>query len=618
MLAGERCAARGFYMESSSPFLEGKAPTVYIEGSREEAERLFGGRIPVLPAGELGESGEVIYYVQHHPRLQPLARDYVAGLFRELSPGVSKRGTAKPSGPAEDKYSSLLQRTLVATLLQDRRIGLVNLFWLSHTKEIAEAVSSLSCGDSEIAGARFAMHPLLARFLRNIWRSACLEVDRSRPGHLNFVLGPSFQFSLVDAVIDDQLPLTLNRLADVNFSTFFNKNSRYRISLEVFSEVCNLLLGEIGQRLESQDPLLIAKIARHLPTLKRENYAQPALRTKLLFNPGVRRHLLSDHWRLGARLAGSRSLQAEVKKGLDPLASLEAIDELCDAVQRFELISRVRESVHLIPSVMSEAQIQETYRTARLYRFTESVETTGNAVNATVMFLDLRGFTKTSEGMVSERDLTRQLYTVFDPFIEIISRFGGQVDKFLGDGMMVTFGAVHSSRYGPINAVRTAILLQERIQQLREEAKTDFTMGVSIHHGRVYLAHFIGSADGQDSTVIGRNVNVAGRLSSAAKGAGRTKSGDAYKGDRRDPASSSSRVEVDRRGNLINEGIAISREAVQALEKVIPLTRQDEVEDLYGELYDAAIEKNTQIHYVGDAKFKGVWGSFPVYSVVYD
>ena len=74
-----------------------------------------------------------------------------------------------------------------------------------------------------------------------------------------------------------------------------------------------------------------------------------------------------------------------------------------------------------------------------------------NAVNATVLFLDLRGFTKTSEGQVSEAELTRELYTVFDAFVPIVRRYG-HVDKFLGDGMMVTSaprGPTRKGRWAP-------------------------------------------------------------------------------------------------------------------------------------------------------------------------
>ena len=64
-------------------------------------------------------------------------------------------------------------------------------------------------------------------------------------------------------------------------------------------------------------------------------------------------------------------------------------------------------------------------RGVRLYEFGESAQVLNNAVNATVLFLDLRGFTKTSEGQISERDLTRELYAVFDAFVPHVRRFGG-------------------------------------------------------------------------------------------------------------------------------------------------------------------------------------------------
>ena len=189
---------------------------------------------------------------------------------------------------------------------------------------------------------------------------------------------------------------------------------------------------------------------------------------------------------------------------------------------------------------------------------------------------------------------------------------------------MVTFGAVHSSRFGPLGALRTAILLQETIRELRVQGKTHFTMGVSIHHGRVYLAHFIGSSGGQDTTVIGRNVNVAGRLSSASKRE-RIEGEESDFDDELESAfhdlesrpSSELRVSVEPGGMLFNEGIAISRETVQALEEIQPLTPREELEDVYGEYIDDVLDKKIIIRHVGDAKFKGVWGSFPVYAVDY-
>ncbi len=610
-------------MVNGLPFLEGSAPTIYTEGSQRDGERLFGGRYPALPAGERTDRGEILYNVQQHPKLQPFAKAYLDRLFRELSPGSQEKGSVDE---AEKQYADLLQRTLVNSLLQDRRIGLVNLFWLSHSKNVVEVVSQISAESAELARLRFSVHPLLARFYRNVWREACREVDRVKPGQLRFAIGESVRSLLVESLIEDQLPLVLTRVEEIDFKSLLSNNSRYRIKPEIFSEIYHLLLDEIEQRVSSGEPLFMSKLARHLPSMEPESYSLPAHRVKMLFSPGIRRHLFMDHGQFGGKLRASEKFQAAVKRGTSHLAVLEAFDELAFAIQRFEIISRLRHTIHLLPTSMTEDGLREEYKSSRVYRFTESVEVVGDAVDATVMFLDLRGFTETSEGMVSERDLTQQLYTVFDPFVEIITQFGGTVDKFLGDGMMVTFGAVHSSRKGPLNALRTAIELQDKIRELREEEKTHFTMGVSIHYGRVYLAHFIGSSGRQDTTVIGRNVNIAGRLSSASK---RTKTeGEGQEQEIEEDVEAAFdlletepqsvvRVTVGTDGMLFNEGIAVSRETVLALEGLLSLTRQGQVEEVYGEFYDTTIKKRIVLRHVGDAKFKGVWGAFPVYSVEY-
>jgi class 3 adenylate cyclase len=602
-------------MAKWSPFLEGSTPTVYIEGSWEEGERLFAGCFPLLPPGELTESGRILYHVQHHSKLQSLTRDFLSSLFGEVGRAGTKGSSTRASEEAEATYAELLERILVNSLFQDRRIGLVNLFWLSHSKEIAETISKLTTSSEDLARLRFSVHPLLERFYGRVWREACREVDRERPGQLRFALGDAVRSPLVEALIADQLPFTCTEVEAIDFATVLKNNSRFRISYGLYTEIRDLLSQEIERRVNSEDPTFMKMLARHLPTLEPESYALPAHRIKMLFNPDIRRHLLTEPWRINAKLRESERLKREAERGTDPLAVLDSLDELATAVQRFEIVSRLWGRIHLLDSHMSEADIQEEYGTLRIYRFGESVEVTGNAIDATIMFLDLRGFTAASEGLVSERDLTRQLYAVFDPFIEIISRFGGHIDKFLGDGMMVTFGAVHHSRAGPLNALRTAILLQEKIRELRDEGATRFTMGVSIHHGRVYLAHFVGSSGGQDTTVIGRNVNVAGRLSSASiRGRSNVDEG----GDREGPGSSSKlRVSIQSGGILFNEGIAVSRETVRAIEEIIPIAPKEELDEVYGELCDEVLKRIMVLRHVGDAKFKGVSGSFPVYSVEY-
>jgi hypothetical protein len=238
-------------------------------------------------------------------------------------------------------------------------------------------------------------------------------------------------------------------------------------------------------------------------------------------------------------------------------------------------------------------------------------------MNVTVLFLDLRGFTKTSEGQVSERDLTRELYVVFDAFVPHVRRFGGRIDKFLGDGIMITYGTVQTTPLDPLNAVRTAILCQEAIRRLREEGKTYFNMGIAIHYGRAYLSRFIADEHHVQTTVIGRNVNLAGRLSSAAK-----KPMDEDEAEPPAPApsprASGLLVTVDKNGTLFNEGIAISRETLAQIEAGVPMNHVDENGRTRIEYFDEAIGKRIVMRYAGDAKFKGVRASFPVHEVDYE
>src|SRR5438093_6610256 len=120
---------------------------------------------------------------------------------------------------------------------------------------------------------------------------------------------------------------------------------------------------------------------------------------------------------------------------------------------------------------------------------------------------------------------------------------------------MVTYGTERVNPLDPLNALRSAIKCQEAIIRLREQGKTYFKMGISVHYGRVYLAHFIADEESVQTTVIGRNVNLSGRLSSAAK---KPMDEDA---PTEEPAAASAKasglqVTIDGSGTLFNEGIA--------------------------------------------------------------
>jgi hypothetical protein len=184
--------------------------------------------------------------------------------------------------------------------------------------------------------------------------------------------------------------------------------------------------------------------------------------------------------------------------------------------------------------------------------------------------------------------------------------------------MMVTFGTSHVDPLDPLNAVRVAILCQDALRRLRQEGRTYFKMGVAIHYGRVYLARFIADEESIQSTVIGRNVNLAGRLSSAAKKPMDEDEEVEAAAEPADARPSGLLVTIDAAGTLFNEGIAISRDTLAQIENHLPLTH---IEDQAGrriEYFDESLGRKIVIRYAGDAKFKGVRSSFPVHDVDYE
>jgi len=434
-------------------------------------------------------------------------------------------------------------------------------------------------------------------------------VEQADPARASFLAGARENVSLVEAIIEDGFAFTELSISEFDFNAFLASNKRYRLAADLFFEMYSVLLKETERRLRENDRGLQARVARHLPGLPKEQLQTQAGIVKVMANAQVLTYLLGDVWTTGAKLLAVEKLRAEAGRRRSAEIT-EVFLDVVKGVKRFELISHLRDQITLMKFGDRDADDRINLG-RRLFEFGDAAQVLNNAVNATVLFLDLRGFTQTSEGHISERDLTQELYTVFDAFIPHVRRFGGTVDKVLGDGIMITFGTRRADPLDPLNAVRTAVLCQDTLLRLRQEGKTYFKMGIAIHYGRVYIARFIEDEESVQTTVIGRNVNLAGRLSSAAKKP-IDEDADAPAAA---PETREMHVTIDGTGTLFNEGIAVSRDTLVQLEANLPLEHAEGPGSRFMEYFDEQIGRRLVFQYAGDAKFKGVSSSFPVYEV---
>jgi adenylate cyclase len=132
----------------------------------------------------------------------------------------------------------------------------------------------------------------------------------------------------------------------------------------------------------------------------------------------------------------------------------------------------------------------------------------------TVLFADIRGFTRLSEHAPPER-VVQLLNNYFTAMSDIIFAHGGTLDKYIGDGLMALFGAPRATPDDACNAVSAAVAMQRQMQvinaRLRAEALSEISIGIGLHTG-VATVGYIGSERRSEYTAIGDTVNLAARL----------------------------------------------------------------------------------------------------------
>ncbi len=150
----------------------------------------------------------------------------------------------------------------------------------------------------------------------------------------------------------------------------------------------------------------------------------------------------------------------------------------------------------------------------------DQVHLGGENQTVTVLFADVRGFTRMSEKM-EPQEVVELLNEYFTEMTDLVFENGGTLDKYLGDGLMAVFGAPLTKPDDAIRAVKTAIEMQQALARLNQdwEAKgqRSLKIGLGINTGNVTAGN-IGSARRMDYTVIGDAVNIASRLCANAAG----------------------------------------------------------------------------------------------------
>ena len=142
----------------------------------------------------------------------------------------------------------------------------------------------------------------------------------------------------------------------------------------------------------------------------------------------------------------------------------------------------------------------------------------GETRTCTFLFTDLRGFTSMSEKLTPQ-EVTEIMNATLSVQVTAVQKYGGMVDKFIGDACMAIFNAPLDLEDHETKAVQCAVEIQEGIKELNKTLPVDVAIGVGLNTGPAVIGN-MGSNTRFDFSAIGNAVNEAARYESATKEVG--------------------------------------------------------------------------------------------------
>lgn len=147
------------------------------------------------------------------------------------------------------------------------------------------------------------------------------------------------------------------------------------------------------------------------------------------------------------------------------------------------------------------------------------LEKGGALSEVTMLFSDIRGFTSMSESRAPQ-EIVRMLNEYFELMVDVLFKYEGTLDKFVGDEIVALFGAPVPMPKAELKAVECALDMMKALKEFNrlrvDEGQPEILIGIGINTGQV-VTGAIGSSRALQYTAIGDAVNVASRLCSVAK-----------------------------------------------------------------------------------------------------
>jgi class 3 adenylate cyclase len=146
--------------------------------------------------------------------------------------------------------------------------------------------------------------------------------------------------------------------------------------------------------------------------------------------------------------------------------------------------------------------------------FSKVMRATKITIDATILFADLRAYTKLSQDL-SPAEMGGLLDIFYDECAGAIWEHDGLLNKTIGDAVMAVFNFPIKQADHPRQALAAARAIQRRCKARREEAGLEFGVGIGLHCGELSFGEF--GRSHRDLTAIGTVVNTAARVQGAAE-----------------------------------------------------------------------------------------------------